>query len=72
MPTPLRIPAPAEGGLALPPCAGSWRREPDGALVPADESTAMAAALLNGIEPTERDHDHPDGGAQAATVTLEE
>lgn len=31
----------------LPPCGGSWVREADGGLSPADEATALAAGLLN-------------------------
>lgn len=30
----------------LPPCGGSWVREADGGLMPADESTAVAAGLM--------------------------
>lgn len=30
---------------APPPCAGTWLRQADGALLPGDESTATAAGL---------------------------
>lgn len=30
-----------------PPCGGSWVRNPDGSLTPADDSTAAAAGLLD-------------------------
>lgn len=50
MPTPtLRIP-PAEGGADLdPPCGGTWLRQPDGALVPADSVTEANAARVLGL-----------------------
>lgn len=28
-----------------PPCGGSWLRQPDGSLVPADEATAQASGI---------------------------
>jgi hypothetical protein len=31
----------------LPPCGGSWQREADGGLTPADEATARAAGLID-------------------------
>lgn len=30
----------------VPPCGGSWVRNPDGSLTPADDATAQAAGLL--------------------------
>ncbi len=53
---PIRIPpqlGPTGAPLELdPPCGGSWRRDADGGLSPADESTARAAGLAWATEPT--------------------
>ncbi len=34
-----------------PPCGGSWARDADGGLTPADEATARAAGLWDDLEP---------------------
>ncbi len=40
-----RIEPDAEGREVMPPCGGSWVREEDGGLRPADKETAEAAGL---------------------------
>ena len=36
-----------------PPCGGSWQRDADGGMTPADEQTAKAAGLQWGDAPAE-------------------
>ena len=36
-----------------PPCGGSWTREADGGLVPADEATAIRAGLMPTADATQ-------------------
>jgi hypothetical protein len=39
-------PAPEAGKELNPPCGGSWIRNADGSLTPADEYTAIASGLF--------------------------
>ena len=46
----VRIAPSEEGQEVNPPCAGSWQRNPDGSLVPADAATERAAAAFLGLD----------------------
>ncbi len=51
MSKPTRIPPAADGSDVTPTAGGSWIRDADGGLTPADAQTARAAGLRWGDEP---------------------